>query len=133
MMERIYISALALILACVITHLAWAQGLTGTPTEKIVVSYPSRSITIFPILEIARLKGFFQREGLHASIIYVRAGIDIKALIAGDIDYAAAGTGCCEICGVLRGRVSKGNSYHLILKRRDVGSLIATGRIQIED
>src|SRR3989337_2365616 len=71
---------------------AGARGPAPTPPEKIAASYPSKSITSFPILETARQKGFFQKEGLNASIIYVRGGIDIKALITGDIDYAAAST-----------------------------------------
>ncbi|MGH7870619.1 MAG: hypothetical protein ACREQO_00215, partial [Candidatus Binatia bacterium] len=45
-----------------------ARGQSVTPAEKIVVSYPSKSITNFPILETARQKGFFQREGLQVSL-----------------------------------------------------------------
>ena len=41
------------------------------PAEKVVVSYPSKSITNFPILETAKQKGFFRRSAecqrrLHA-------------------------------------------------------------------
>jgi NitT/TauT family transport system substrate-binding protein len=92
MMERIYVSLSALIAVFLIAHRAETQGLAPTPLEKVATSYPSRSITSFPILETARQKGFFQREGLNASILYVRGGIDINALITGDIDYAAAST-----------------------------------------
>jgi NitT/TauT family transport system substrate-binding protein len=91
-MERIYASLAALILVCIMADAARAQTTAATPAEKIVVSYPSKSITSFPILETARHKGFFQREGLNASIIYVRGGIDIKALITGEIDFALAST-----------------------------------------
>lgn len=56
--------------------------------EKIVLCYPSRSLTSFLIPEIARQKGFFQAEGLEANLIYVRGAIDIKALVTGDVDYA---------------------------------------------
>jgi len=90
--KRIFVSVSTFILVCILTDPARAQGPPASTVEKIVVSYPSRSITSFPILETARQKGFFQKEGLNASIIYVRGGIDIKALITGDIDYAAAST-----------------------------------------
>jgi NitT/TauT family transport system substrate-binding protein len=92
MIKRIYVSLSALILVFLIAHQARAQGPASTSPEKVAASYPSRSITSFPILETARQKGFFQREGLNASIIYVRGGIDINALITGDTDYAAAST-----------------------------------------
>jgi ABC-type nitrate/sulfonate/bicarbonate transport system substrate-binding protein len=92
LMGRIYASLSALILVCITANSARGQAPAVTPAEKIVVSYPSKSITSFPILETARQKGFFQREGLNASIIYVRGGIDIKALVTGDVDYALAST-----------------------------------------
>jgi NitT/TauT family transport system substrate-binding protein len=92
MIKWVYVSLSALILSFLIAHPARAQGPASTPPEKVAASYPSRSITSFPILETARQKGFFQREGLNASIIYVRGGIDINALITGDTDYAAAST-----------------------------------------
>jgi NitT/TauT family transport system substrate-binding protein len=60
--------------------------------DKVVVSYPSKSITNFPILETARLKGFFQKEGLNATIVYMRGGIDIKALLTGDAEFSMGST-----------------------------------------
>jgi NitT/TauT family transport system substrate-binding protein len=62
------------------------------PPETIVVSYPSKSITNFPILETARQKGFFQREGLHVSLVYIRGGLDIKTLLTNDADFAMGST-----------------------------------------
>lgn len=56
--------------------------------ERITLCYPSRSMTSFLIPEIARQKGFFQAEGLDANLIYVRGGIDVKALVTGDVDYS---------------------------------------------
>jgi NitT/TauT family transport system substrate-binding protein len=58
--------------------------------EKVVVSYPSRSLTSFLIPEIARQRGFFLAERIEANLIYVRGAIDIKALVTGDVDYAMA-------------------------------------------
>ena len=62
------------------------------PAEKVVVSYPSKSITNFPILETAKQKGFFQKEALNVSVVYMRGGIDIKALLTGDADFGTGST-----------------------------------------
>src|SRR5688500_11160365 len=58
--------------------------------ERVVVSYPSRSLTSFLIPEIGRQRGFFLAEGIEANLIYVRGGIDMNALVTGDVDYAMA-------------------------------------------
>jgi NitT/TauT family transport system substrate-binding protein len=87
---RICLIALNAIVAAVLA--AGAQGQSGSPAEKIVVSYPSKSITNFPILETARQKGFFQREGLQASLVYIRGGLDIKTLLTNDADFAMGST-----------------------------------------
>ena len=68
------------------------HGQSGPPAEKIVVSYPSKSITNFPILETARQKGFFQKEGLQVSLVYIRGGLDIKTLLTNDADFAMGST-----------------------------------------
>ena len=46
----------------------------GQTLQNVVVSYPSKSITSFPILETARRKGFFQQQGLNMNLVYVRGG-----------------------------------------------------------
>jgi NitT/TauT family transport system substrate-binding protein len=61
-------------------------------SDKVVVSYPSKSITNFPILETAKQKGFFQKEALNVSVVYMRGGIDIKALLTGDADFGTGST-----------------------------------------
>jgi NitT/TauT family transport system substrate-binding protein len=63
-----------------------------TPSDKVVVSYPSKSITNFPILETAQRRGFFQKDGLSVSLVYMRGGIDIKALLTGDADFGTGST-----------------------------------------
>lgn len=68
-----------------------APGQTPPP-DKVVVSYPSKSITSFPILQTAQRRGFFQQENLSVSAVYMRGGIDIKALITGDADFGTGGT-----------------------------------------
>jgi ABC-type nitrate/sulfonate/bicarbonate transport system substrate-binding protein len=49
-------------------------------------------ITDLPILETARQKGFFQKGGLNASVVYMRGGIDIKALLTGDAEFGMGST-----------------------------------------
>src|SRR5215831_12570722 len=68
------------------------RALAQSPADKVVVSYPSKSITSFPILETARQKGFFQKEALNVSAVYMRGGIDIKALLTGDAEFGTGGT-----------------------------------------
>lgn len=75
-----------------VAALFFASHARGQPLEKIVVSYPSKSITNFPILEIARQKGFFHKEGLQASLVYIRGGLDIKTLLTNDADFAMGST-----------------------------------------
>jgi NitT/TauT family transport system substrate-binding protein len=69
-----------------------AQGQGALAPDKIVVSYPSKSITSFPILETAQRRGFFQKENLSVSAVYMRGSIDIKALLTGDADFGTGGT-----------------------------------------
>src|SRR5678816_1167926 len=83
-----YILFVAFIFAFGDAHLARAQ----VTAEKVVVSYPSKSITNFPILETAKQKGFFQKEALNVSVVYMRGGIDIKALLTGDADFGTGST-----------------------------------------
>lgn len=71
---------------------AYAQSSRVSDREKIVVTYPSKSITNFPILETARQKGFFQREHLDVTLVYIRGGLDIKTLLTNDADFAMGST-----------------------------------------
>ena len=68
-----------------------APAQTTTP-EKVVVSYPSKSITNFPILETGQRRGFYQKENLSVNLVYMRGGIDIKALLTGDADFGTGST-----------------------------------------
>lgn len=87
---KIFLFGLVGIVAFVFaTH---AQGQSVAGHEKIVVSYPSKSITNFPILETARQKGFFQNEKLQVSLVYIRGGLDIKTLLTNDADFAMGST-----------------------------------------
>ena len=79
-------------LSVIVVAAAAAQAQSVASPEKIVVSYPSKSITNFPILETARQKGFFQRERLDVSLVYIRGGLDIKTLLTNDADFAMGST-----------------------------------------
>ena len=68
-----------------------ARAQTTTP-ERVVVSYPSKSITNFPILETGQRRGFYQKENLSVNLVYMRGGIDIKALLTGDADFGTGST-----------------------------------------
>ena len=88
-MRRYLVQVGAVAASLVLTTSALVKGQTP---ESVVVSYPSKSITGFPILETARQKGFFQKEGLNVSAVYMRGGIDIKALLTGDADFGTGAT-----------------------------------------
>ena len=68
-----------------------ARAQTIAP-DKVVVSYPSKSITNFPILETGQRRGFYQKENLSVNLVYMRGGIDIKALLTGDADFGTGST-----------------------------------------
>lgn len=54
-----------------------------TPAEKIVITYPSRSIASID-LYIAQERGFFRQEGLQADLVQVRGNIAVTAILSGD-------------------------------------------------
>ena len=70
--------------------LAIFLSLTIVPTargqsslEKIVITYPSRSIASVD-LYIAQERGFFRQEGIVADVVQVRGNIGVTALLSGD-------------------------------------------------
>ena len=56
--------------------------------ENIKIGLPSVTITAMPFF-VARDHGFFQQEGLNAEMVVMPASLNIKVLLAGDIQYAA--------------------------------------------
>jgi ABC-type nitrate/sulfonate/bicarbonate transport system substrate-binding protein len=83
---------LLLALLVVIAMTADAPSAAGVTPDRVVVSYPSKSITSFPILETAQRRGFFRRENFDVSAVYMRGGIDIKAVLTGDADFGTGST-----------------------------------------
>ncbi len=69
--------------------LAWFAFATGaaaqaqTPLDRIVITYPSRSIASVD-LYIGQERGFFRQEGLLADVVQVRGNIGVTALLSGD-------------------------------------------------
>lgn len=56
--------------------------------ENIKIGLPSVTITAMPFF-VAKEHGFFQQEGLTAEMVVMPASLNIKVLLAGDIQYAA--------------------------------------------
>ena len=67
----------------------WFLGfLPPARAENIKIGLPSVTITAMPFF-VAKEQGFFQQEGLTAEMVVMPASLNIKVLLAGDIQYAA--------------------------------------------
>lgn len=73
------ILALTLLLALLPFHNATA--------ENVKIGIPSLTVTMMP-LAVAKEQGFFQKEGLNVETVLMPAALNIKVLLAGDIQYA---------------------------------------------
>src|SRR5512134_967245 len=62
--------------------------LLSAHAENIKIGLPSVTITAMPFF-VAKEHGFFQQEGLSAEMVVMPASLNIKVLLAGDIQYAA--------------------------------------------
>src|SRR5262245_31842940 len=65
------------------TILVSSTAFGQSPAEKIVITYPSRSIASID-LYIAQERGFFRQEGLQADLVQVRGNIAVTAILGGD-------------------------------------------------
>ena len=77
----------------VLLILVLSLGLVGSIgsiscAENIKIGLPSVTITAMPFF-VARDHGFFQQEGLNAEMVVMPASLNIKVLLAGDIQDAA--------------------------------------------
>ena len=61
---------------------------TAADAENIKIGLPSATITAMPFF-VARDHGYFQQEGLTAEMVVMPAALNIRVLLAGDIQYAA--------------------------------------------
>jgi NitT/TauT family transport system substrate-binding protein len=85
-----------------ITHLAVSMVLVSfapqdafaqqdkKPLERVRLTVPAKSLTFLPYY-FGKAQGIFAREGVDLEIIVMRPPLGVTALVAGDLDYTAAG------------------------------------------
>jgi NitT/TauT family transport system substrate-binding protein len=56
--------------------------------ENVKVGIPSLTVTMMP-LAVAKEQGFFGREGLNVDMVLMPAALNMRVLVAGDIQYAS--------------------------------------------
>jgi len=79
---RRHLCCLAILILFVLFALSRANA------ENVKIGLPSVTITAMPFF-IAKDFGFFQQEGLNAEMVVMPASLNIKVLLAGEIDYVA--------------------------------------------
>jgi ABC-type nitrate/sulfonate/bicarbonate transport system substrate-binding protein len=67
-----------------------AQQEPKRPSEKVRLTVPAKSLTFVPYY-FGRAQGIFAKEGVDLEIIVMRPPLGVTALVAGDLDYSAAG------------------------------------------
>jgi NitT/TauT family transport system substrate-binding protein len=80
--HRRYLATFGLIFLSALLFSRHAYG------ENVKIGLPSVTITAMPFF-VARDHGFFQQEGLNAEMVVMPAALNIKVLLAGEIQYAA--------------------------------------------
>jgi len=70
-----------------ITVLLALLPLGNATAENVKIGIPSLTVTMMP-LAVAKEQGFFQKEGLNVEMVLMPAALNIKVLLAGDIQYA---------------------------------------------
>jgi ABC-type nitrate/sulfonate/bicarbonate transport system substrate-binding protein len=60
------------------------------PLEKVRLTVPAKALTFVPYY-FGKAHGMFAREGIDLEIIVMRPPLGVTALVAGDLDYTAAG------------------------------------------
>jgi ABC-type nitrate/sulfonate/bicarbonate transport system substrate-binding protein len=58
--------------------------------EKVRLTVPAKSLTFIPFY-FGKAQGLYAREGIDLEIIVMRPPLGVTALVAGDLDYSAAG------------------------------------------
>ena len=76
-----------LILLFPVSQIAVAQQ---KPLEKVRLTVPAKALTFLPYY-FGKAQGIFAREGIDLEIIVMRPPLGVTALVAGDLDYTAAG------------------------------------------
>ena len=75
--------------------LSWASSALQAqdaqkPLERVRLTVPAKSLTFLPYY-FGKAQGIFAREGVDLEIIVMRPPLGVTALVAGDLDYTAAG------------------------------------------
>jgi NitT/TauT family transport system substrate-binding protein len=83
------IALLGVLLGCSDSSLQ-AQQDAKKPLERVRLTVPAKSLTFLPYY-FGKAQGFFAREGIDLEIIVMRPPLGVTALVAGDLDYTAAG------------------------------------------
>jgi len=58
--------------------------------ERVRITVPAKSLTFLPYY-FGKAQGIFAKEGIDLEIIVMRPPLGVTALVAGDLDYSAAG------------------------------------------
>src|SRR5678816_770340 len=70
---------------------AWQSAYAQSkPLEKVRVTVPAKALTFVPYY-FGKAQGIFAKEGIDLEIIVMRPPLGVTALVAGDLDYTAAG------------------------------------------
>jgi NitT/TauT family transport system substrate-binding protein len=86
--ERVVNSAPRLHLQLLLlTFLLGLLSLSNATAENVKIGIPSLTVTMMPVA-VAKAQGFFQKEGLNVETVLMPAALNIKVLLAGDIQYA---------------------------------------------
>ncbi len=83
----ILLSSLAIVIQAISVH---AQPEAKKSSEKVRLTVPAKSLTFVPYY-FGRAQGMFAKEGVDLEIIVMRPPLGVTALVAGDLDYSAAG------------------------------------------
>jgi NitT/TauT family transport system substrate-binding protein len=70
-----------------VTFLLGLLTFQNATAENVKIGIPSLTVTMMPIA-VAKAQGFFQKEGLNVDTVLMPAALNIKVLLAGDIQYA---------------------------------------------
>lgn len=70
--------------------LSFAQQETKKPLDKVRLTVPAKSLTFVPYY-LGKAQGIYAKEGIDLEIIVMRPPLGVTALVAGDLDYSAAG------------------------------------------
>jgi ABC-type nitrate/sulfonate/bicarbonate transport system substrate-binding protein len=80
----------ALALVLILFAVAPAQPETRKRPEKLRLTVPAKSLTFVPYY-FGKSFGLFEKEGIDLEIIVMRPPLGVTALLAGELDYSAAG------------------------------------------